>query len=617
MKSIYKKIVILLSLLFVFTTLHYGVMAKDEEGTKTKSIIGDYLNPVFSVNLTDGSSIFESKEQREKREELNNSILNGEADKQYSLYDRFGADIKFIPYFGETRIVLNLADEFYTSFFKKDLDLSINAETVKLLLKGSDVVSNNNVYEGRPTVLSSKEISNGLTDPRVSAYGLNVNTGGEAAVGNFLLSISNFIVGLTGMLSSAKLFTVATNVWNMFFTAEITKTLFSAMTDLLIPIGSIFIVVNLVIIAMKYIRGRSGFKNVIFYTINWVASAAIMFTLVSNPASFMQTANNLLTRFDESLDYTLQSTTNEVIVSDNVENLRQATLWYNIVFEPWCQGMFGNKYEYLYTTFSGKETKYQMVQSNDDVDGDAFDGIRYNSAKSTGDISVPIGGGAVIKNWAALAYSTQSKYHIDAVEGQQKEIPDVWPKAKTTPLNDSIYVDSFRWLDAKLNISPQYYEPTKSNPNYANSFEYSQGFMKYGFRSLYLALLLFPILIMSIRKTIVITLGITAVVRLWYYSFMSFIKPDEYNILSNLKKTFSYVYWFFWYTLITFLAINIYNILISSNLLITETAWIIIGIYLIGLRPGNEKEYVKRTIAKIKQVVNIGKRKLINIVKAK
>ena len=122
---------------------------------------------------------------------------------------------------------------------------------------------------------------------------------------------------------------------------------------------------------------------------------------------------------------------------------------------------------------------------------------------------------------------------------------------------------------------------------------------------------------MSIRKTIVITLGITAVVRLWYYSFMSFIKPDEYNILSNLKKTFSYVYWFFWYTLITFLAINIYNILISSNLLITETAWIIIGIYLLGLRPGNEKEYVKRTIAKIKQVVNVGKRKLINIVKAK
>ena len=92
-----------------------------------------------------------------------------------------------------------------------------------------------------------------------------------------------------------------------------------------------------------------------------------------------------VTIVDDVLDSSLLVNADAVIASDNTNNVCEATLWRTAIFDPWCEGTFGDKYEHLFTLYSDLEDgQSAMKQSNDDVltiwdDG----GIHYNSKSIT------------------------------------------------------------------------------------------------------------------------------------------------------------------------------------------------------------------------------------------
>lgn len=587
---------ILLSLLIllIFISVNNFIIYKANAETDTKSLIADWFNPVFQIELTNGSTLFDSGDERES---INNEIYNDESNKTYSLYDRFGGDINFIPYFGETKIQINVIDKLYDLYCNNIDDFYLTLDDLKKFFNGVDAVSNNCVYENRPNILSGEAIKNGNIDPRVSAYHGVSYVGGDAALGNLMLKVSIIITSFTSWASGSGIY----NTINGIIT-KISETSFmdlvSTIVKYLLPMAGIVSIILLISRIIKNIKGvgQNTIKKIATDGISFVLSLGIIYALLVEPMYFSSIYNNIITMMDSIFDESLSNNSNEVIKSDNLENVRSATLWYTSVFNPWCEGMFGDKYDNLYTQYSDKDSK--LYQDNDVVSTNwSDDSIHYNSVNLTGDISIPIGNGESIKNWAALAYSCQSIYHIDSVEGAQNAgitlNTDSWPKATLTPHNTNIYVDNFRWLDAKLNVSPEYKSSKDIYMSYSNSNQYDEYFISAGRKSIFYSLMLFPILFLSFRKIKSIMLLVFSGFRLMYYSFMNFINKDRYNIITNIKNTLKPIIDYFWWSMTIFLSISFYKNLVGENYL-TNIIYLILALYLNFTKPITIPYQVKR-----------------------
>ena len=131
-----------------------SVSAADE----IRSIKGDWNNAVFGVNLSDGKSLMDDEKSVEARQERNKEILFGKAKQKYSLFDLYGGNIRFVPYYGEVNIKTNLADKIYTAYVGKVGDFKLTADEIKLLFK-KDVISNNIAYKDRPPILETLEVA--------------------------------------------------------------------------------------------------------------------------------------------------------------------------------------------------------------------------------------------------------------------------------------------------------------------------------------------------------------------------------------------------------------------------------------------------------------------------
>lgn len=586
--------------LISFTSVVYA------DDSTTHSIVGDWFNKVFDVNPNDGSSILDSigDQSVKTREEINNSIYNDTVDSDYSLYDRFGGDISFIPYFGETKISTGLLDRFYTKFLEVGQEkFDLSADDVKKLFESS-AISNNVIYDERQDILSTGELENGNKDPRVSAYSGVSTIGGEANIGNALLTLSNFGTTTVGMLSGSGLFISMNNIWQSACDAGITN-LLQTTGKFLLPILMAVFVVMMITKGFKVAKGQYGFREFITTVIGTVISLGFIYCLMVNPAGLSGTLVKVGTSFDNLLDNVINVNENEIVKSSSTKNVRVASLWKNTVFDPWCQGMFGADYDHLYTQYDTEHKDSQkMKQDHDDVNTAWTDKekkagkVKYNSINSTGDVKIKLGKTKTVRNWAALAWSCQSIYHIDAVDGKDKKENETveettkdesqsesWPKASTTPMNKDIFVDNFRWLDAKLNISPEYHDTDKIVTNYSNSNDYTYNFISNGNIAFYRTLLLIPILCLSLKKLSQVFKIISSGFKWCADSALSILMPDRYNVIKNISNNMlKPLYDFFWWSVILFIAITTYNTLIGKGIL-AEFIWLLIGFYMCKFAP--------------------------------
>ena len=594
MRKLYKILTIICLFIFIFLNVNFYTNASN------RSFIGDYFNKVFDIELTNGNDIFSDNELRLK---INNEIINN-TEKTYSLYDRFGSQIKFIPYYGEKKIEANLFDKFYTSFVNNEIQFNLSWDYIKsILLNKTKTLSNNIVYEGRNDILSNESILNGYYDPRVYQYsGVHANLGGKTYLSNLLLKIATSITIFVSWISGNGLFNLINELYVNICNLGISD-LLQTLSKIFIPLCIIMFLLFLVSYFIKFLAGKNvTFKKLLAYLLSCLISLGLIYSTMTNPTLLSNATNSIIIFIDKIFDSGLNVNADEIVKSDILDNVRTATLWKTAIFEPWCNGMFQDDYEHLYTYFDEDENHIKMYQDNDDIMSESENNeIKFNSVNSTGDISIPLGNNQNVKNWAALAYSCQSIYHIDAINSNINI--NQWPNASTCFHNTNIYIDNFRWLDAKLNISPQYYSNVGTIMNYSNANSYKETFLKEGFNAFFLSIMLFPILILSLRRVRFIIIIVASSIRLWVYSLLNFFLNKDYNLISNLKKVFSPIYDYFWWTLVTYLTIIFYSTIVGKNF-IFNLLYLLISIYFMKLKPIRHIREVQEKINNIKFKIN-------------
>lgn len=634
---------IMLLVLILCSSFSYAKDGKSTEYDGT-SISGEYFNKVFSIVITDGDDLITNQTDSLEREKINDAIYNGTANKTYSLYDRFGGDITFMPYFGEYQIQTTILDRILQAYQKNEENIGLNYDMLKELFAGS-AISNNSVYDNRPIVLSKDHVKYGFEDPRVYATEVAWKTGGDAAIGNTGLTFSKFMVNITSFFTGSKVFDKIDN-----FIQKVVKiggengpfNLIVKTTIYLLPLFLCFSVYFIVRDVMKYKNGKSGgliFKNIF----SILLSCVVISVFLANPFALNKLIRTTIGVFDDVIDTSLSVTGSDVVKSDSVENARTAALWETAVFDPWCNGMFQKSYKDLYTTYDKGEHGGMLPQSNDEIGTKNGPKHKRNSAKLTGDINVPLGGGVQVKNWAALAWSCQSLYHIDAVkvdkteekskdgeaakeqnkQNDQKQddknksaidLKATWPRSTRTLYNNDINVDNFRWIDAKMNISPLYtgdstegypsYNISKSNRD-ANAYE--QTFAAQGKESAFRGLLLLPLLIVGLKKFIKAFQLVVNSATIIGKSLGSMINPEKFALTDAFQKLFYNVKFFIWYSILIFIMIEMYKLLVPKGV-IACLIWILISFYMIKNVPEfklrNIKYKIRTTKAKIR---NFGK----------
>lgn len=611
-------------------------VVKDKEEEKKvkqqlKSLKANLINPVFQVELSEGT-IINTDGEREKRKKINDEIILNNGKKTYSLYDRFGGNIQFVPYFGEAKIKTTLVDKIYTYLEDNDYNFEIKSKEIVDLIKKPQAYSNNIMYVGRPDVLTADDIvQGGKKDPRVSAWSPSNTSGLSAGIGNMNLTISEFITYFTAWLSGNKMYNTMENLWLKAWKSDI-GILVLTIFRIIFPMLGLTLLFGIVKRGIQFAKGKTSFRGVIGYFITGIITAGVITSFAADPNKFLSISTQVATFADEQFDKGLAINGSPIVKSDDTSNVRMASLWEETVFYPWVQGTFGTTYESLNQPDLKKSSKGLKLEG-DKLEG-KWEGTRYNNLEVLGQPRVNLGQGKYIDNWAAFAWSTQSIYHIspnnyndvkDVNEGQpdnrteeqkkkdqsakdnydkagvtsynNKKITDVsWPIAPTTPMNDQIYLDSFRWIDAKLNVAQGYngsYDEKNKTDNYNTGRAYTEDFIKQGFNALFASLMLLPIAIMGFKKCKQSVLVLAGGVIFLYNCCKWFFVPTGYGLGSNFKRLAASTGWYLWYSLITYMMITIYKLTAHGNAL-ALLIWITISLYLLFLQPPESFGDVKK-----------------------
>lgn len=605
MKKLLHKLKFLIIIVFVatFSLTLLGPTSYAKEDEESHSLFGDIFIPVFDVELTDGNGLFDTIKTREEREQLNTNIASGIQTQKVSLFDRFGSTLKFVPYYGEKNFSLNIVDHIYTKLIDDEEKFEFK---LKDLFWSSDSYFNTEVYYGRPYVLTGEELDNGSTDPRTSQYG-SWSTGGSVALGNFYLTLSEFIVDFSTFFISGNLFELVFQMMELIFNSSV-WTFIKNMINIILPLLMIFVVIKLTKQAILVSKGDlNNSKEGLIKTIAGVfVSLMIIFTFVNRPGVFNKTINTAVTWFDDAIaSSTSDQLDDEVISSSDSTNVMRAMVWKTAILEPWCNGMFQNDYENLYTQFEPDSNKTKMPQSSQQ----AKEGSKtYNSKDIIGDVKVKLYNGKDVRNWCALAWSTTSKYHINS-DGYEMDVSNGWPASLHTANNPQIYVDTFRWLDAKLDISPLYDGTNKIN-DYANSHPYKETFVKEGMNSLVLALLTLFFIPLAFKRIIQLILIVGMTVSWIFGSLRNLIIPDSYNrsIFGNLKASFGCIKRYAWYSLMMYLLLFIYTAVAGKGFM-QNIIYILFAITLNAAQPPTSAS-IDRLKSYGREILDKGKQKV-------
>lgn len=563
---------------------------RDEE--YVLSIQKDMFTGTFKKKVSNGEDIFAILEgSEEDRRKLNYDIYTGAESEKHSLYDRFGGSLTIPMYTGETVITTGAADKLYTAIMQgMEKEFKFN-EFLDLVMM-SDTTYTNKYYKDRPILKSSD------CDPRTDLYSIFDPIGGlTLGASNYSFAISEIITSMAGFFIGDGVVSIVSEQLENLVSSDEYKA-FAEIARGIFPIFVICVLVFIAISASKVVRARESILRVVTLSAGVMISISLLWVAIDSPQPLITISKNIIT-FGESLQSAAineVSKDDEIVESSDLDNVLTASLWRKSVFEPWVSAVFcGAKYEDLYTSYSDTGNKWE---EDEDV------------SKKYGDISVYRDNNPEndVKNWAALAYSCSSIYHIDAVRNEgdipskdEKYSDDAakdWPKATRVGSSEYVYSDDFRWIDAFSKVG-KFEEGAsgKSDPYIEANFKISDPMNMFAMsqRSVYLAILLVPIIIVGIRKTICSIQAIMNFFILMYRSCMNIISPgdSEYSLISNIKAMYTPLVLYFWYIVISTICITLYNIIASAANPILDIIYLVIAFYLGFNKPKNIKDHAE------------------------
>ena len=519
------------------------------------SLIGNVLyypqNKGYLVNKSGASNLEEIKKEVYKSRL---KTFNSEADNtpNYSLYELFGADLHWYRYIGESTCTPGLLDHIWSGVTQNKTSELISFDTINY---SSLVYLSCQVYEGRPKVLTTADIQNGYKDPRV---GRDILGGYTYVLGSIQMTICKYINSFVAFLMGHEVLDKVTEIFTLIETSDMWTDVFKPVVFIIISFCMIAFIASLAGKAIRYAKnGSSSMREAINRFLIGFLCLIILLGSVAKPESFNDVILKTVTFVDQIFEASLSKTLSgdEVIDVTNDDLVVEAVLWKTGIFNAWCRGQFdGKEYNELYTQYAklGKsKNKKKMAQSYDKPDANSLSGDPvFNSAEATGDVYVYVGGGKEIRNWAAYLYSCGSKYHMDYsldskyAENYQNGLADnmeiEFPTAKTTANDKTIMADTFRIVDAQMNISPQLYPDGSKSYNYTDAKKLETHFLLESsamfFNTLLLAFFL-PVIWLKIKNFVLLI--ITIFKMIWFSILELFKEGDNLKeIGTSIKESF-------------------------------------------------------------------------------
>lgn len=491
------------------------------DGIEDESIIHSYGSAVIYYPWNKGFIVDKvaSAQLKEKNKEVFTGYidsLNGETDTSstYSLFELYGEDVNWCRYFGEETYVPELVDHIYSGVTQHKTDELISHPIETINYDAYNYLSCQ-VYQGRPQVLSKDDLSDGNKDPRVSTFKTSLFDGYFYVVGSWKLAVVKFCIAIVSVLMGHEIQDKTTELFTWLESTDIWEG-FKGPILVIAGIGMVFFIISLMIKSVKYAKGSGSAREAMNRFLAGLLAITFLFTALAFPAGFNNIFNKVVNVVDNLFDAALADTleNDEVICVTDDSMAVHAVLWRKAVFNPWCRGQFDNReYEELYTQYATlSDGQSMMPQDHEEIDTeDATGRAFFDSATNTGDVFAYVGGGKEIRNWAAYLYSCGTPYHIDStidadtVVEISLEDGVTFPhwSTKTTAYNKNIYADTFRVIDAQMNISPQYFASGSVQYNYTNAHRLYHHFGMQSAVAIFnglLILFMFPVIIKKIKS---------------------------------------------------------------------------------------------------------------------
>lgn len=480
-----------------------------------------------------------------------NSLTGGsDTSSKYSLFELFGEDLHWYRYFGESTYTPQLLDHIWSAVDQNKTETLIKHPINTINYEAYNYLSCQ-VYPGRPEVLTTEDLENGDKDPRVLAIKNGWFNGYSYVLGSFKMAIAKHIVSMVAFLAGPTMLDEVVKVLEAIEDSSAWGVI-KPLIMILLALAMVGFIASLVKKGIHYAKGTGAAKDAINRFIVGFLCLGFLFAGVANPAILNNTIRKGVNIIDNIFNSALASSIedDEVIAIKDDSKATHAVLWKTAIFRPWCRGQFDEReYENLYTQYANVSDSKKMPQSHEKVDhsdqsGRAF----YDSASLTGDVSVPVGGGVEIKNWAAYLYSCGSKYHIDSTLDSEKakkidtSVDIYFPHSSTmtTANNPDTLADTFRIVDAQMDISPQYYVSGSEINSYKNAHKLETHFYKESSIMLVntgLLLFLVPVLYKKIMSFIMLMITI---IKMIYCTLLELFKEQAGlpEFTKSLKKHF-------------------------------------------------------------------------------
>lgn len=523
-------------------------------GIEDRGIVQNYAS--VSIKYPQSCGFIIDNKSNEDLKENNNKVFkewvnalagnSPAAIEPYSLFELFGEDLNWYRYFGEATYTPQLLDHIWSAVDQDKTDYLLKHPIDTIFFDATNYLSCQ-TYPGRPQVLTTGDLDNGDFDPRVLAISNGWFNGYPYVLGSFMMTVSKYFVSIVSFLAGDTLLDLIVDIMEYIEDSDPWATI-SAGLMMFVGFAMIMFIISLVKKGIRYSKGSGSMKEAVSRFLVGFICLGLIFAGIANPkilnTSIRLTAGAVDGIFEAALADQLseQELEAEIIAVKDEDKAIHAILWKTAIFGPWCRGQFsGREYHELYTQYASVPNGGSMMpQDKDEIDLDAAKDVAfYNSAALTGDVGVPVGGGKVVKNWAAYLYSCGSKYHIDSTIDANKakliansvnasgEVYFPHTSLLTTANNPDIVADVFRVVDAQMNISPQYFSDGSEVYNYRHANSLDPEFAKEGFNMLVNAALLLFLVPPIFKKLMSFILLMATIIKMIYGTILELFKEDS------------------------------------------------------------------------------------------
>lgn len=535
------------------STIKDGIIDKGVKHEKASVVLYYPLNEGYLLAEDGLDTLLATKNQEVYKGYINSLQGYDDTSTRYSLFELYGEDIHWYRYLGEQTYAPKLLDHLWSAWDEDRVD---KLKVLETIFYSPPNYLSCNVYKDRPRVLTDIDLDNNYSDPRAEAMKGSWFNGFSYVLGSIDLTIAKFFVSLTAVLLGPDIMVTLKDILNTIETGPVWETLQPVMIALT-GFAIISFIFSMVKKGANYATGKGSAKEAVLRFFTGFIALGLLFTALYKPTALNEIMYKVTTSVDSFFSKSLAesgSMKNDEVIgisADSAELLTvRAILWKTAIFGPWCRGQFdGKEYNELYTYYEDVSmgNKERMYQSNDEIpeDDDTADTPYFNSVKYTGDVTVPIGNGKLVRNWAAYLYSCGSQYHLDYNLSEEEVYSEIdpskdikFPAANTTAYNTKIMADTFRVIDAQMNIAPQEYGDGTIVDNYTKAHTLDFDFVKEGSKMLVNTVLLvffIPVIISKLKNYVLL---IITTLQIIYHSFLEIFKEGSgfKEYLNTLKN---------------------------------------------------------------------------------